>query len=330
MDLDGTVGNLMYWEGFPTFLGCPVAARDEEVDIALVGLPWSHNPMERTQYLAPRAVRHRSKPYRRMHREFAVSAAEIARIRDFGDVPINSGNCDVAVLEIEQYYHKLDQRGTRPFTIGGDHGCTLPVLRAIAGPKSQRKAPLGVLHFDSHTDSYGDAMGLHCHAGNWCRIAVEEGLIDPKRCVQVGLNGPALSLEMDSFCENAGMRMMRLHEVLSIGIPATIQEIRRVLGDGAYFLTFDLDVLTLADAPAVADPEAGGLDMNQVTQILLGLRGLELIGGDIVCFVPHLDPSMVTAIHINALMHHMVTLMAMTVRDSNKIMAGTGQGEASR
>lgn len=316
MDLDGTVGSLMYWEGIPTFLGCPLAGEGDEADIALVGLPWTHNPMERTQHLAPRAVRHRSKPYRRMHREFGVSASEIARIRDFGDVPINSGLCDVAVLDIEEYYRRLDQRGIRPFTIGGDHGCTLPVLRAIAGPKSQRKGPIGMLHFDSHTDCYGDAMGLHCHAGNWCRIAVEEGLIDPRRTVQVGLNGPSLSLTMDAFAEEAGFRMMQLSEVLEIGIPATLAEIRRVLGQGPFFLSFDLDVLTLADAPAVADPEAGGLSMNEVMQILLGLKGLELVGGDIVCFVPHLDPSMVTAIHINALMHHMVTLMALAVQAS--------------
>ncbi len=325
MNLDGAVSSLFYWEGIPTFMGCPLAALGDDAEIALVGLPWSHNPMERTQYLAPRAVRHRSKPYARMHREFGVSAAQIASIRDFGDVPITNLNCDVVVHEIEAWYHQLDLKGTRPFTIGGDHGCTLPVLRAIAGPKSRRKGPVGVLHFDSHTDCYGDAMGLHCHAGNWCAIAVEEGLIDPKRSIMVGLNGPSLSPDMDAFAEQAGFRMMRLEETLEIGIPATLKEIRRVLDDQPYFLTFDLDVLTLAEAPAVADPEAGGMSMNEVMQILLGLKGLDMVGGDIVCFVPHLDPAMVTAIHINALMHHMVTLMAMAVQNAREPV-GAGHG----
>lgn len=326
MNLDGNVGSLMYWEGIPTFLGCPLAALGEEADIALVGLPWTHNPMERTQYLAPRAVRHRSKPYRRMHREFGISPSDLVRIRDFGDVPINSGLCDKAVLDIEEFYHQLDLKGTRPFTIGGDHGCTLPVLRAIAGPKSRRKAPLGLLHFDSHTDTYGDALDLHCHAGNWARIGVEEGLIDPKRTLQVGLNGPCLSVDMDAFSEEAGFRMITLSEILEQGIPATIREIRRVLGDGAFFLSFDLDVLTLSDAPAVADPEAGGLSMNETMQILLSLKGMDLVGGDIVCFVPHLDPSMVTAIHINALMHHMVALMALAVDSVRKSPVGASTG----
>jgi guanidinopropionase len=318
MQLDSEVGSLLYWEGIPTFLGCPLASLGDEADIALVGLPWTHNPMERTQYLAPRAVRHRSKPYRRMHREFAIDPQEIAVIRDFKDVPIQSGVCDKAVLAIEEFYHQLDQKGSRPFTIGGDHGCTLPVMRAIAGPKSRRKAPLGMLHFDSHTDTYGDAMDMHCHAGNGFRIMVEEGLIDPKRTLQVGLNGPSLHPDMDKFSVDAGFRMMPLAEILEIGIPATLKEIKRVLADGAFFLSFDLDVLTLADAPAVADPEAGGLSMNEVMQILLGLKGMDLVGGDIVCFVPHLDPSMVTAIHINALMHHMVAVMALAVQSKKK------------
>jgi guanidinopropionase len=126
---------------------------------------------------------------------------------------------------------------------------------------------------------------------------------------------------MDAFAEKAGFRMMRLDEILDIGIPATLKEIRRVLDDQPYFLTFDLDVLTLAEAPAVADPEAGGMSMNEVTQILLGLKGLDMVGGDIVCFVPHLDPSMITAIHINALMHHMVTLMAMAVHQARSPVA---------
>ncbi|MEW6278705.1 MAG: arginase family protein [Candidatus Eremiobacterota bacterium] len=328
MQLDNAVGALLYWEGIPTFLGCPLATLGEEADIALVGLPWTHNPMERTQHLAPRAVRHRSKPYRRMHREFGISLADVARIRDFGDVPINSGICDNAVLEIEKFYHELDVKGTLPFTIGGDHGCTLPVLRAIAGPKSRRKSPLGMLHFDSHTDTYGDAMELHCHAGNWARIAVEEGLIDPKRTLQVGLNGPCLSTDMDAFAENAGFRMMTLAEILEIGIPATLKEIKRVLGDEPFYLSFDLDVLTLADAPAVADPEAGGLSMNETMQILLGLKGMEMVGGDIVCFVPHLDPTMITAIHINALMHHMVALMTLALDGARKTPAAAKRAHA--
>lgn len=313
-DADETLAMLQkyfYWSGFPRLLGCEIETDFAKADIALVGLPLTGNPIERTQYLAPRAVRHRSQAYHRCHREFGVNPFELARIRDFGDVPLSKPTLlDEAVLEVERYYAKLDAAGAIPFTIGGDHACTLPVLRAIAGKQSRRKGPVGIIHFDSHSDSYGDFAGVHCHAGNGFRIGLEEGLIDPKRYVHVGLNGPMADLNMDAFSYEAGYRMLTLNEIENIGIPATIEEIRRVIGDGPVFVTVDIDVLTLSDAPAVADPEAGGLTMREMQRILRGLRGLDVIGGDIVCFVPHLDPSQVTALHISAIMHDLVTIMA--------------------
>ena len=236
---------------------------------------------------------------------------ELARICDFGDVPIPTPTlADQAVIDIEKYYAKMDAAGTIPFTIGGDHACTLPVLRAIAGPKSRRKQPVGIIHFDLHTDSYGDSAGVHCHAGNGFRIGLEEGLIDPSRYVHVGLNGPMVHPLMDDWSRSAGYRMLTLAEIEEIGIPAAVAEIRRVIGDGPVFVTIDLDVMSLSDAPAVADPEAGGLTIREMLQMLRGFRGLDIIGGDIVCFVPHLDPSQITALHINGLMHDVVTMMA--------------------
>lgn len=300
-----------YWNGFPRLLGCPIETDFSKADIGLVGLPLAVNPIERTQYLAPRAVRHRSQAYHRSHREFEVNPFELARIRDFGDVPIPTPTiADQAVVDIEKFYAKMDAAGAIPFTVGGDHACTLPVLRAIAGPNSRRKGPVGVIHFDSHTDSYGDSAGVHCHAGNGFRIGYEEGLIDPARYVHVGLNGPMVHPQMDDYSKAVGYRLLTLGEIEEIGVPAALAEIRRVVGGGPTFVTIDLDVMTLSDAPAVADPEAGGLTMREMQQILRGFRGLDIIGADVVCFVPHLDPSQVTALHISAMMHDVVTIMA--------------------
>lgn len=303
-----------YWNGFPKLLGCEIETDFTKADIALVGLPLAINPIERTQYLAPRAVRHRSQAYHRSHREFGINPFELARIRDFGDVPIPTPTlADQAALDIEKFYAKMDAAGAIPFTVGGDHACTLPVLRAIAGPRSQRKGPVGIIHFDSHTDSYGDSAGVHCTAGNGFRIGLEEGLIDPARYVHVGLNGPMVHPQMDGFSRSAGCRMLSLAEIEDIGIPAAIEEIRKVIGDGPTFITIDLDVMTLSDAPAVADPEAGGLTMREMQKILRSFRGMDIIGGDVVCFVPHLDPSQVTALHVSALMLEIVTVMAENV-----------------
>jgi guanidinopropionase len=300
-----------YWSGFPRLLGCEIETDFTKADIALVGLPLAINPVERTQYLGPRAVRHRSQAYHRGHREFGINPFELARIRDFGDVPIPTPTiADQAVLDIEKFYARMDAAGVLPFTIGGDHACTLPVLRAIAGPNSRRKGPVGIIHFDSHTDTYGDSAGVHCHAGNGFRIGNEEGLIDASRYVHVGLNGPMVHPNMDDYSKDAGYRLLTLDEIEEIGIPAAIEEIRKVIGDGPVYVTVDLDVLTLSDAPAVADPEAGGLTIREMLKILRSFRGMDVIGGDIVCFVPHLDPSQVTALHISAMMHDIVTVMA--------------------
>jgi guanidinopropionase len=300
-----------YWNGIPKLLGCPIETDFAKADIALVGLPLAVNPIERTQYLAPRAVRHRSQAYHRSHREFGVNPFELARICDFGDVPIPTPTiADQAVVDIEKFYARMDAAGTIPFTIGGDHACTLPVLRAIAGPKSKRKQPVGIIHFDSHTDSYGDSAGVHCHPGNGFRVGFEEGLIDASRYVHIGLNGPMVHPQMDEWSRSAGYRMLTLAEIENIGIRAAVAEIRKIIGDGPVFVTVDLDVMSLSDAPAVADPEAGGLTIREMLQILRGFRGLDIIGGDIVCFVPHLDPSQITALHINGIMHDLVTIMA--------------------
>lgn len=300
-----------YWSGFPKLLGCEIETDFTKADIALVGLPLAVNPVERTQYLGPRAVRHRSQAYHRGHREFGINPFELARIRDFGDVPIPTPTlADQAVLDIEMFYARMDAAGVLPFTIGGDHACTLPVLRAIAGPNSRRKGPIGIIHFDSHTDTYGDSAGVHCHAGNGFRIGNEEGLIDASRYVHVGLNGPMVHPNMDDYSKDAGYRLLSLDEIGEIGIAAATQVIRDVVGDGPVYVTVDLDVLTLSDAPAVADPEAGGLTMREMQKILRSFRGMDIVGGDVVCFVPHLDPSQITALHISAIMHEIVTVMA--------------------
>lgn len=303
-----------YWHGIPTLLGCELASDPSEVDIALVGLPWAHNPTERGQYLGPRMVRHRSKAlHGRASRELGINPFEVARIRDMGDVAVtNLGNPDEGVWEVVRFFETLDAAGCLPLTIGGDHACTYPVLRAIAGPNSRRKGPVGLIHFDSHSDTYGPYLGITHNAGNWGRLGVEEGLLDPARVVQIGLNGPVFP-ESHTWSRDAGFRLIELNEILRDGVPAAIAEIRRVVGDGPVYLTFDVDVISLAEAPGVANPAAGGLTMNEVFQFLVGLRGIDLVGADIVCFVPGYDPSQITAIGIVHIMHHLATLLAETV-----------------
>jgi guanidinopropionase len=126
------------------------------------------------------------------------------------------------------------------------------------------------------------------------------------------LNGPIFP-ESHAYPAEVGMTMLQLHEIQRDGIPAAVETVRRVIGDGPAYLTFDVDVLTLGEAPGVANPAAGGLTTNEVFQFLRGFRGLDIVGADIVCYVPHYDPTYITAINISGIMHDLVTLLAETV-----------------
>ena len=184
--------------------------------------------------------------------------------------------------------------------------CSAPCRALSPGASSRWASSIS----NSHTNSSGNSAGVHCHAGNGFRVGFEEGLIDASRYVHVGLNGPMVHPQMDEWSRSVGYRMLTLAEIEKIGIPAAVAEIRKIIGDGPVFVTVDLDVMSLSDAPAVADPEAGGLTIREMLQILRGFRGLDIVGGDIVCFVPHLDPSQITTLHINGMMHDLVTIMA--------------------
>jgi guanidinopropionase len=168
--------NYMYYSGIPTFLRCE---HDSAVnaDIGIVGVLYSGgNWVERTQYLAPRAIRDFSMGLHRSHRGFKINPFELCRIRDLGDVDIpNVLDPNKAVIEIQEFYQVIDQASTIPVSIGGDHSITLPILRALAGEKSRHKGPIGLIHLDAHVDAYGPVAGIKEHCGSMFKIALEEG-----------------------------------------------------------------------------------------------------------------------------------------------------------
>ena len=141
-------------------------------------------------------------------------------------------------------------------------------------------------------------------------LALEEGLIDAKRTVQIGIRGAMGDLHQDEWAHNAGYRIIEIDEFNDIGVNAVIEESRSIVGDRPTYVSFDLDVLDPAYAPAVADPETGGISINEAIKFIRGLRGLDFIGADIVCFTPHLDPTRITALNASSILHELVTVMA--------------------
>jgi guanidinopropionase len=316
-----------FWHGIPTFLRAPYKPNMEETDIGLIGFPYSGgNPVERMQHHGPRAVRNRSCAYNRAHRFFQINAFESLRISDLGDVPLpNILNPDISALDAEKFYRKVHEKGIIPITVGGDHSITTPILRAIAGKDSRQKGPIGMIHFDAHADSWGPSAGTANHAGAAFFIGAEEGLIDPKRTIQIGFHGSVAVLEQEDWSK-ANYTVTTMQDIIDKGIDWLAEEVRRVIGTGPTYLSFDLDVLDIAYAPGVADPEVNGMTTREVFSLLNKLRGLDIVGADIACFCPPLDnEAQITALLCSELMLQYVSHIADYKKVHEKVAVGAGK-----
>jgi guanidinopropionase len=308
-----------YWWGVATLFGCPHDPDPAACDVALVGVPHSsgNGSTERDQHLGPRAVRNVSAGYRRRHRRFGVVPFDLCRIHDVGDVVMPEFMVsDRAVRDIERRFRELDAGGARPVAIGGDHSITLPILRALGGPDSRRRDALALVHLDAHMDSY-DRMdswfGVADSAAHWASKCVREGLVDAAASVQCGMRGNLSPWTQANVSEELGYRVIDEEEVQARGVDAVVAEIRARVGERPVYVSFDLDCLDPAVAPAVSnlEPGPGGLSMRQACGILQGLRGLDVRGADVVCLMPTKDsPNGITAMNAMAIMFELVTLVA--------------------
>jgi len=310
MSIPDFATSYQHWFGPATFLRCPYQSDFQATDIGLVGVPHcGGNPIEHMQYLGPRGIRNRSMGYNRTHREFGLYPFELARIRDLGDVPLpRSLNPDLTAADIQAFFEKVYGAGILPVSIGGDHSITGPILRAARATRFHE--PLALIHFDSHNDAIKPSLGTDNHAGPF-RFATEEGIIDPKHTIQIGLRGHLGDRHMDDWPKENFAEFITTESFLKLGPESVLKKARAVVGDRPTYLTFDLDVIDPSEAPGVADPELNGLRLREILQVIHGFRGLNLIGADIVCYCPPLDnPSQITAITGSMLMFEFVTLIA--------------------
>ena len=280
--------------GIATFMRLPHVALDEtkDVDIGLVGIPWDGGTTNRPgPRHAPRQMRDQSSMVRRMHQTTHIVPYDLANIADLGDCPVNPANVDDALLRVGNYFKKLVAKGIRPLSAGGDHLCSLPILRAIGETK-----PVGMIHFDAHTDLYDSYFGgFKFTHGTPFRRAIEEGVLDPKRTIQIGLRGSMYDSDDFEYGEKMGVRLMRIEEAMDLG-PVKVMEIARgIVGDAETYVSFDIDMLDPVYAPGTGTPEVGGFTTFQAQQMLRGLRGLNLVGADVVEVSPPFDASGMTA-----------------------------------
>jgi guanidinopropionase len=235
-----------------------------------------------------------------------INPYELCRIADVGDVRFtNQFDLDRQVEEIASFFRKVHGAGVLPVTAGGDHSITYPIFKALAAD-----GPIGMVHIDAHTDTWGEVWGSKFHHGAPFRLAVEEGLLDPKRTIQIGIRGGQNFMDGIEFSQSSGMRVVFIEELAERGVNAIIEESRRVVGDGATYISFDVDGLDPVYAPGTGTPEIGGITTLEAQQLLRGLRGLNLIGGDVVEVAPPFDPSGNTALVGASLMFDILCLVA--------------------
>lgn len=296
--------------GIPTFMRLPVFDDPSQVQIALVGVPWDGGTTNRAGARhGPREVRNLSSLMRRVHHASGISPYDLARVGDLGDASVNPIDLADSLQRIEAFFQTLHEAGAVPLSVGGDHLMTLPIFRAIA-----RRRPIGMVHFDAHSDTndryFGDNLYTH---GTPFRRAIEEGLLDPRRTVQIGIRGSIYSADDEAFARDCGIRVIHMEEFAEIGVERTLAEARRIVGDGPTYISFDVDALDPAFAPGTGTPEIGGLTTLQAQHLVRGLRGLDLIGADVVEVSPPFDLGGATALVGATMMFELLCILAEAV-----------------
>ena len=302
--------NLPRYMDIPTFMRTPLQRDPAGLDVALVGVPYDGGVTCRAGARhGPREIRNQSSLVRGIHPVSRINPFELCRVADVGDVVFSKIlDRDAVLTDIERFYRSIHESGALPLTAGGDHSITYPIFRGIA-----RHRPVGMIHIDAHTDTWGEWGGSRFHHGSPFRLAVEEGLLDPRRTVQIGIRGGQMVDDGWRFSADSGMRVIFIDEFVDLGVEAVIAAARQVVGGGPTYISFDVDGLDPVYAPGPGTPEIGGITTREAQQFLRGLRGLDLVGGDVVEVCPPFDPSGNTALVGATLMYELLCLLAEVV-----------------
>jgi len=301
------------YSGLPTFMRAPYAgdpgpgADWAGIDIGLIGIPFDGGVTNRPGARhGPREIRNQSSLMRKVNQASGISPYALANVADLGDAWVEKPFAlEGALEEIAGFYRRVHAAGIVPVSAGGDHSVTLPVFRGIAA-----HGPIGMVHFDAHCDTGDDYLGSKFHHGAPFRRAVEEGLLDPKRTIQIGIRGPLNDPDLWKFSHDSGMRVVYIEEFYELGVKRTIEEARRVVGDGPVYVSFDVDGLDPVYAPGTGTPEVGGLTTLEAQMMIRGLQGLDIVGADVVEVAPPFDPSGNTALVGASIMFELLCVTA--------------------
>ena len=288
--------DLPRFAGVPTFMRLPYISADDpdylKVDIGIIGVPWDGGTTNRPGARhGPRQLRDLSTMIRAGHPVSGLRPFEMFNCADLGDVGPNPADLDDSMQRVSTAFAKLKRDGIIPLTAGGDHLISLPILRGLASD-----GPLGMVHFDAHTDLFKDYFdGTQYTHGTPFRRAIEEGLLDPKRVIQIGIRGTMYDDEDIRWGREQGVTIITIDDFMTRGIDDVMSEARQVVGTAPTYVSYDIDFIDPAFCPGTGTPEIGGPNTWQAQQVVRQLDGLNLIGADLVEVSPPFDQSGGTA-----------------------------------
>ena len=297
--------------GVPTFMRLPHIPLDDprltQVQVGLIGAPWDGGTTNRPgPRHGPRQLRDASTMIRAQHGITGVRPFEALNCADLGDVAPNPADVQDSLHRMTAFYARVRAANITPLTAGGDHLCTLPILRALAHDR-----PLGMIHFDSHTDLFDGYFGgtKYTH-GTPFRRAVEEGLLDPKRVCMIGIRGTTYDNEDRDFADSVGIRVIPIVEFHKRGVTDVMTEAREIAGDGDTYISYDIDFVDPAFAPGTGTPEIGGPNSYQALEVVRHLSGVRIVGADVVEVSPPFDSSGNTAFLGASIMFELLCVIA--------------------
>jgi agmatinase len=296
------------FSGVRTFMRLPNVQDLENTDAAIVGAPFDTGGTFRIgARFGPESIRSVSHLLRRFNPGLDVVIFDHISVIDYGDVPVVPGYIEESYRRIAEGLEPIHRAGVVPVVLGGDHSIALPELRAAATVHG----PLALVQYDSHPDTWDAYFGQKHTHGTPFRRAVEEGLLDPSRSIQVGMRGSIYDAGDWNDARDMGFDLVPTDEVRELGIPAVIERVRERVGDARAYVSFDVDFVDPAFAPGTGTPEIGGFTSREAQEFVRGLAGLDIVGCDVVEVLPPYDPAQITALLAANVAHEFLSLFAL-------------------
>jgi len=302
------VDSMIYprYSGLATFMRLPHLTDTRNLDVVFVGVPFDTSAGYRGgARLAPRAIRHHSSQVRPHHPIHDVTVHQRIRIADYGDVRTDPFDIERTYAWITEEFDAIYRNGCKAIAVGGDHGITYPILRAVA----RHHGPLALVHVDAHTDTHDVQFGHKLTHATPFRRAHEEGLISPGQVVQLGIRG-SLFYPDDLKWSRDRYRLMTAEEIHRRPMDEVVAEVREIVGGQPLYFTLDIDGMDPSCAPGTGVPEIGGLTSWQMLQLIRGLVGTHLVGADLVEVSPPCDANDITSITAAHLLFEIASVFA--------------------